>query len=149
MTQVARKSFDRRPSSLPIVLLAADAASRFDGGAGRRKRRNGGSNPVGTEKSRIVQRSGSRDPNLIPERQPAYASPVAFERQARNSSWSQISVGVLFENSIVCHVFYAMALGLRMILFVCGFLGSCFVLVCLALFFGVGLGLVWFSGLLY
>ena len=30
---------------------------------------------------------------------------------------------MLFENSIVCHVFYAMALGLRVILVVCGFLG--------------------------
>ena len=47
-------------------------------------------------------------------------------------------MGVLFENSIVCHVFYAMALGLRMILVVCGFLGSCFVLVCLALCLGLG-----------
>ena len=62
--------------------------------------------------------------------------------------YDKFSVGVLFENSIVCHVFYAMALGLRM--FVCGFWG--FVLVCLVLIsfvVGVGLGLVWFSGLLY
>ena len=51
---------------------------------------------------------------------------------------------MLFENSIVCHVFYAMALGLRMILVVCGF-GVCFVLVCLALC--LGLGWVW-SGFL-
>ena len=44
--------------------------------------------------------------------------------------------------------FYAMALGLRMILVVCGFWG----LFCFGLpgpVFGVGLGLVWFSGLLY
>ena len=58
-------------------------------------------------------------------------------------------MGVLFENSIVCHVFYAMALGLRMILVVCGFWG--FVLFWFAWLsvVGVGLGLVWFSGLLY
>ena len=37
--------------------------------------------------------------------------------------YDKFSVGVLFENSIVCHVFYAMALGLRMILVVCGFWG--------------------------
>ena len=148
MTQVARKSFDRRPSSLPIVLLAADATSRFDGGAGRRKRRSGGSNPVGTEKSRIVQRSGSRDPNLIPERQPAYASPVAFERQARNSSWSQISVGVLFENSIVCHVFYAIALGAAHgCVWFLGFV--LFWFAWLSFVWGLGWALVWFSGLLY
>ena len=111
MTQVARKSFDRRRSGLAIVLLAADATARFDGGTGRRKRRVGRSDPRRRGKSRIVQRSGSRDPSLIPERQPAYDSPVAFERQAGNSSPVEISVGVLFENSIVCHVFYAMALG--------------------------------------
>ena len=65
----------------------------------------------------------------------------------RNSSSSETSVGVLFENSIVCHVFYAMALGAAR---VCVVFGACFVLVCLALFVvGVGLGLVWFSGLLY
>ena len=51
--------------------------------------------------------------------------------------YDKFSVGVLFENSIVCHVFYAMALGLRMILVVCGF-GVCFVLVCLALCLGLG-----------
>ena len=38
-------------------------------------------------------------------------------------SCDEFSVGVLFENSIVCHVFYAMALGLRVILVVCGFWG--------------------------
>ena len=65
--------------------------------------------------------------------------------------YDKFSVGVLFENSIVCHVFYAMALGLRMILVVCGFWG----LFCFGLpgphsfVVGVGLGLVWFSGLLY
>ena len=109
--RVTEKSFDSRRPGLAIVLLAADATARFDGGTGRRKRRVGRSDPHRRGNSRIVQRSGSRDPNLIPERQSAYASPVAFERQARNSSWSQISVGVLFENSIVCHVFYAIALG--------------------------------------
>ena len=36
-------------------------------------------------------------------------------------SCDEFSVGVLFENSIVCHVFYAIALGLRMV--VCGFWG--------------------------
>ena len=64
--------------------------------------------------------------------------------------YDKFSVGVLFENSIVCHVFYAMALGAA---HVCvWFLGFCFVLVCLVLIsfvVGVGLGLVWFSGLLY
>ena len=64
----------------------------------------------------------------------------------------EFRLGVLFENSIVCHVFYAMALGAArdgLLFVVCGFWG-CFVLVCLALFVvGVGLGLVWFSGLLY
>ena len=59
---------------------------------------------------------------------------------------------MLFENSIVCHVFYAMALGAAHDFGCVWFLGSCFVLVCLALIsfvVGVGLGLVWFSGLLY
>ncbi|MDM8077880.1 hypothetical protein QUV91_12560, partial [Actinomyces viscosus] len=84
---------------------------------------------------------------MIPERQSAYASPVAFERQARNSSWSQISVGVLFENSIVCHVFYAMALGLRMMLVVCGFLGFVLFWFAWPLFFWgwVGPGLVFWT----
>ena len=60
-------------------------------------------------------------------------------------------MGVLFENSIVCHVFYAMALGVArngLLFVVCGFWG----LFCFGLpgsCFGVGLGLVWFSGLLY
>ena len=63
-------------------------------------------------------------------------------------SCDEFSGGVLFENSIVCHVFYAMALGAAHV--GVWFLGFCFVLVCLALFVvGVGLGLVWFSGLLY
>ena len=57
-------------------------------------------------------------------------------------------MGVLFENSIVCHVFYAMASWAARVL--CG-LGGCFVLVCLALwifvFGGLGWALVWFSGL--
>jgi len=63
--------------------------------------------------------------------------------------YDKFSVGVLFENSIVCHVFYAMALGAAR---VCVVFGVCFVLVCLVLIsfvVGVGLGLVWFSGLLY
>ena len=66
--------------------------------------------------------------------------------------YDKFSVGVLFENSIVCHVFYAMALGAAHDFGCVWFLGSCFVLVCLALIsfvVGVGLGLVWFSGLLY
>ena len=62
--------------------------------------------------------------------------------------YDKFSVGVLFENSIVCHVFYAMALGAAhdfgcvwlLGLFCFGLPGPC----C-----GVGLGLVWFSGLLY
>ena len=50
-------------------------------------------------------------------------------------------MGVLFENSIVCHVFYAMALGAAHGFGCVWFLGFCFVLVCLALFVvGVGLG---------
>ena len=66
--------------------------------------------------------------------------------------YDKFSVGVLFENSIVCHVFYAMALGAAHDFGCVWLLGSCFVLVCLALIsfvVGVGLGLVWFSGLLY
>ena len=61
--------------------------------------------------------------------------------------YDKFSVGVLFENSIVCHVFYAMALGAAHDFGCVWFLGFCFGLPgpC----FGVGLGLVWFSGLLY
>ena len=60
-------------------------------------------------------------------------------------------MGVLFENSIVCHVFYAMVLGAvhdGLVWFVvCGFWGLfCFGLPGLFVV-GVGLGLVWFSGL--
>ena len=59
-------------------------------------------------------------------------------------------MGVLFENSIVCHVFYAMALGAArdgLLFVVCGFWG-CFVLVCLVLIFLLwGLGWAW-SGFL-
>ncbi len=36
--QVARESFDRLWSGVAIVLLAAGATERFDGGTGRRKR---------------------------------------------------------------------------------------------------------------
>ena len=61
----------------------------------------------------------------------------------------EFRLGVLFENSIVCHVFYAMALGAArdgLLFVVCGFWG-CFVLVCLApLFWGwVGPGLVFWT----
>ena len=52
----------------------------------------------------------------------------------------------MFENSIVCHVFYAMALGAAHDFGCVWFLGFCFVLVCLALFV-VGLGWAW-SGFL-
>ena len=55
---------------------------------------------------------------------------------------------MLFENSIVCHVFYAMALGAARDFWLCVVFG---VLFCFGLpgpCFGVGLGLVWFSGLL-
>ena len=55
-------------------------------------------------------------------------------------------MGVLFENSIVCHVFYAMALGLRML---CVWFWGLFCFGLPGPVFGVGLGLVWFSGLLY
>ena len=58
---------------------------------------------------------------------------------------------MLFENSIVCHVFYAIwSWGLRMVGFclLCVVFGACFVLVCLAPVVGVGWGhVVWFSGL--
>ena len=47
-------------------------------------------------------------------------------------------MGVLFENSIVCHVFYAMALGAAHDFGCVWLLGSCFVLVCLALVLGLG-----------
>ena len=49
--QVAEKLFDSRRPSLAIVLLAADATARFDGGTGRRKRRVGRSDPTGAEKA--------------------------------------------------------------------------------------------------
>jgi len=49
--QVAEKSFDSRRPGLAIVLLAADATARFDGGTGRRKRRVGRSDPTGAEKA--------------------------------------------------------------------------------------------------
>ena len=47
-------------------------------------------------------------------------------------------MGVLFENSIVCHVFYAMALGAAHDFGCVWLLGFCFVLVCLALVLGLG-----------
>ena len=60
--------------------------------------------------------------------------------------YDKFSVGVLFENSIVCHVFYAMALGAARVCV--WFLGFCFVLVCLVLIFLLwGLGWAW-SGFL-
>ena len=49
--QVAGKSFDNPRSSLAIVLLAAGATERSDGGTGRRKRRTGRSDSTGTEKA--------------------------------------------------------------------------------------------------
>ena len=69
--------------------------------------------------------------------------------KAKSRDLTDIWLGVLFENSIVCHVFYAIwSWGLRMV--VCGFWG----LFCFGLpgsldfcVWGVGLGLVWFSGL--
>ncbi|WP_309313479.1 hypothetical protein, partial [Actinomyces oris] len=62
--------------------------------------------------------------------------------------YDKFSVGVLFENSIVCHVFYAMALGAAHGFGCVWFLGFCFVLVCLALFLlwgWVGPGLVFWT----
>ena len=64
--------------------------------------------------------------------------------------YDKFSVGVLFENSIVCHVFYAIwSWGLRMVGFclLCVVFGACFVLVCLAPFCGgwVGPGLVFWT----
>ena len=70
--------------------------------------------------------------------------------KAKSRDLTDIWLGVLFENSIVCHVFYAIwSWGLRMVGFclLCVVFGACFVLVCLAPVVGVGLGLVWFSGL--
>ncbi|WP_309342569.1 hypothetical protein, partial [Actinomyces oris] len=57
----------------------------------------------------------------------------------------ELRLGVLFENSIVCHVFYAMALGLRVIFGCVWFLG----LFCFGLpgSFVLGLGWAW-SGFL-
>ena len=61
--------------------------------------------------------------------------------------YDKFSVGVLFENSIVCHVFYAMALEAA---HVCvWFLGLVLFWFAWLSVVGVGLGLVWFSGLLY
>ena len=61
--------------------------------------------------------------------------------------YDKFSVGVLFENSIVCHVFYAMALGAaRVCVWFLGFVLFWFAWRSVV---GVGLGLVWFSGLLY
>ena len=64
--------------------------------------------------------------------------------------YDKFSVGVLFENSIVCHVFYAIwSWGLCMACLLCVVFGACFVLVCLVLisFFGgwVGPGLVFWA----
>ena len=70
-----------------------------------------------------------------------------LSRQGLTKIW----LGVLFENSIVCHVFYAIwSWGLCMVGFclLCVVFGACFVLVCLAPVVGVGWGyVVWFSGL--
>ena len=63
--------------------------------------------------------------------------------------YDKFSVGVLFENSIVCHVFYAMALGAAHDFGCVWFLGFVLFWFAWPSFFGVGLGLVWFSGLLY
>ena len=61
--------------------------------------------------------------------------------------YDKFSVGVLFENSLVCHVFYAMALGAaRVCVWFLGFVLFWFAWLSVV---GVGLGLVWFSGLLY
>ena len=71
--------------------------------------------------------------------------------KAKSRDLTDIWLGVLFENSIVCHVFYAIwSWGLRMVGFclLCVVFGACFVLVCLAPVVGVGWGhVVWFSGL--
>ena len=52
-----------------------------------------------------------------------YSLSGASEKEAKDGkSFEDFSVGVLFENSIVCHVFYAIwSWGLRMV--VCGFWG--------------------------
>ncbi|ERH16141.1 hypothetical protein HMPREF1549_02621 [Actinomyces johnsonii F0510] len=69
---------------LAIILLAADATGRFDGGSGWLKRQVDGRKLIDAIKADKVQRSGSRDPNLNLERRSAYHNPVAFERQAGN-----------------------------------------------------------------
>ena len=81
-----------------------------------------------------------------------YSLSGASEKEAKDGkSFEDFSVGVLFENSIVCHVFYAIwSWGLCMVGFclLCVVFGACFVLVCLAPVVGVGWGyVVWFSGL--
>ena len=71
--------------------------------------------------------------------------------KAKSRDLTDIWLGVLFENSIVCHVFYAIwSWGLRMVGFclLCVVFGACFVLVCLSPgCCGWGLGWAW-SGFL-
>ncbi|MDO4244307.1 MAG: hypothetical protein Q4C85_11260, partial [Actinomyces sp.] len=58
--------------------------------------------------------AGSRDQaheawNLTERNQPAYPSPVALKASpSATRARAADFLGVLFENSIVCHVFYAM-----------------------------------------
>ena len=80
-----------------------------------------------------------------------YSLSGASEKEAKDGkSFEDFSVGVLFENSIVCHVFYAIwSWGLCMACLLCVVFGACFVLVCLASgCCGWGLGGAMWSGFL-
>ena len=104
-----------------------------------------------TKKSRIEMRV--IDHSFDSRKSARYSLSGASEKEAKDGkSFEDFSVGVLFENSIVCHVFYAIwSWGLCMVGFclLCVVFGACFVLVCLAsAVVGVGWGyVVWFSGL--
>ena len=101
-----------------------------------------------TKKSRIEMRV--TDHSFDSRKSARYSLSGASEKEAKDGkSFEDFSVGVLFENSIVCHVFYAIwSWGLCMACLLCVVFGACFVLVCLALVVGVGWGyVVWFSGL--
>ena len=63
-----------------------------------------------TKKSRIEMRV--TDHSFDSRKSARYSLSGASEKEAKDGkSFEDFSVGVLFENSIVCHVFYAMVLG--------------------------------------
>ena len=104
-----------------------------------------------TKKSRIEMRV--TDHSFDSRKSARYSLSGASEKEAKDGkSFEDFSVGVLFENSIVCHVFYAIwSWGLRMVGFclLCVVFGACFVLVCLASgCCGWGLGGAMWSGFL-